>query len=49
MGRVISGQIRYPGGLPAAINETEAAAGMVLFCSAYATSDLVIELVKPDL
>ena len=47
-GRVISGQTRYPGGLPAAIDETETAAGMVLFCSAYALSDLVIELIQPD-
>ena len=48
LGRVISGRVEYPDGPPAAISETETAAGLVLFCSAYALSDLVIELIQPD-
>ena len=47
MGRVIAGRIDYPAGLPAAISDSERAAGLVLFCSAYAQSDLVIELIEP--
>jgi CDP-4-dehydro-6-deoxyglucose reductase len=48
MGRVIAGEITYPKGLPDATNAAEAKAGQVLFCSAYAKSDLVIEIVKPE-
>jgi len=48
MGRVIAGEITYPQGLPDAINAAEAKAGQALFCSAYAQSDLVIEITKPE-
>ena len=48
MGRVIAGEISYPKGLPLAINAAEAKAGQALFCSAYATSDLIIEIIKPE-
>lgn len=47
-GRVLCGDITYPGGLPDAIGDAEAEAGQVLFCSAYAGSDLVIEILKPE-
>jgi ferredoxin len=46
--RVHSGEIRYPRGLPAAIDVTEADSGLALCCSAFAGSDLVIELLAPD-
>jgi CDP-4-dehydro-6-deoxyglucose reductase len=48
VGRVITGEIIYPEGLPDAINSAEAKAGQVLFCSAYARSDLIIEITKPE-
>ena len=43
-GRLLAGRVVYPAGLPAAIDVAEANAGRVLFCSAHAISDLVIEL-----
>jgi len=46
-GRVIAGEIVYPNGVPAAISAAEVKQGQVLFCSAYATSDLTIEILKP--
>ena len=43
-GRILEGRIDYPAGMPAAIDAAESATGRVLFCSAHATTDLVIEL-----
>ena len=48
LGRVLSGEVCYSDGLPDAISESEASAGLALFCSAFAASDLVIELIRPD-
>jgi CDP-4-dehydro-6-deoxyglucose reductase, E3 len=42
-GRVLSGEVEYPDGLPEALTEEEAARGYALFCSAYPRSDLTIE------
>ncbi|MCP4390781.1 MAG: 2Fe-2S iron-sulfur cluster binding domain-containing protein [Gammaproteobacteria bacterium] len=47
-GRVLCGDITYPGGLPDAIGDAETEVGQVLFCIAYAGSDLVIEILKPE-
>lgn len=49
MGRVIAGEITYRNGLPEAISLAEAEAGQVLFCSAYAATDLIIEVINPEL
>ena len=43
-GRVVEGSISYPAGFPDAITEQDANAGFALFCSAYPTSDLVIDI-----
>lgn len=43
-GRVVEGSIIYPAGFPDAITEEDANAGYALFCSAYPTSDLVIDI-----
>ena len=48
IGRVIDGEVSYPRGLPQAISEAEAESGLVLFCSAFAVSDLTIELLAPE-
>jgi hypothetical protein len=48
MGRLQQGEIQYPAGLPDAISAAQAEAGYVLFCSAYATTDLTIELMAPE-
>lgn len=48
MGKLHQGEIKYPEGLPDAITAAQAEAGYVLFCSAYATSDLTIELIEPE-
>lgn len=47
IGKVLSGEIVYPKGFPDAISKDQASAGYVLFCSAFAKSDLTIELVVP--
>jgi CDP-4-dehydro-6-deoxyglucose reductase len=47
-GRLIEGEVTYPGGQPDALSEAEAESGFALFCSAHAQSDLVIELLPPD-
>ena len=47
IGKLVSGEIAYPGGLPDAISSDDADAGYALFCSAVAHSDLTIELVAP--
>ena len=43
-GKLHSGSVHYPKGLPDALSEAEEQAGYALFCSAFADSDLVIEL-----
>jgi CDP-4-dehydro-6-deoxyglucose reductase len=48
IGRVVDGEIAYPGGLPQAISVPEAESGLALFCSAFAVSDLTIELLEPE-
>jgi CDP-4-dehydro-6-deoxyglucose reductase len=48
MGKLRQGEIQYPAGQPDAITAAQAEAGYVLFCSAYATSDLTIELIEPE-
>ena len=45
-GRLLSGSVRYPKGEPDALLPGESDAGAILFCSAYPTSDLSIELPK---
>ena len=48
-GRLLSGEVAYPRGLPEALDENERASGFVLFCSACPVSDLTIELATPTL
>ena len=48
IGRVIDGEIDYPGGFPQAISREESDSGLALFCSAFAVSDLTIEILKPE-
>ena len=48
MGKLQQGEIKYLEGPPDAITAAQAEAGYVLFCSAYATSDLTIELSEPE-
>lgn len=48
LGKLLSGEIEYPKGLPDALNQQQHEAGYALFCSAQATSDLSIELIKPE-
>jgi CDP-4-dehydro-6-deoxyglucose reductase len=48
LGKLLSGEIEYPKGLPDALDQQQHAAGYALFCSAQAASDLVIELIKPE-
>jgi hypothetical protein len=45
---VVEGEIDYPGGLPQAISKQESESGLALFCSAFAVSDLTIEILKPE-
>jgi len=46
MGKVLKGEINYPNGLPDAITDAQTEAGYALFCSAFASSDLTIELIE---
>ena len=48
MGRLIAGKLSYCNGKPDALSAAQAADGYALFCSAYAESDLSIELIEPD-
>ena len=48
LGRLIAGEVSYPGGQPDALSIEQFAQGYALFCSAYATSDLTIELIQPE-
>jgi len=47
-GKLLSGEIEYPRGLPDALSQQQHEAGYALFCSAQATSDLLIELIEPE-
>lgn len=42
--RLIEGRVNYPGGLPPALSEAEAAAGTALLCQARAETDLTVEV-----
>jgi len=48
IGRVIEGEVVYPRGRPQAITADDTRAGLTLFCSAFAVSDLTIELLAPE-
>lgn len=48
LGRLMSGEVVYPGGLPDALSNEDIENGRVLFCSAHAASDLVIEILRPE-
>lgn len=48
LGRLVSGEIDYPKGLPDALSQQQHVAGYALFCSAQAASDLIIELIDPE-
>ncbi|MCK5917268.1 MAG: CDP-6-deoxy-delta-3,4-glucoseen reductase [Cocleimonas sp.] len=49
LGKVISGKVDYPQGLPVSLSEEDSLAGQALFCSAIATSSLEIEVAEiPD-
>ena len=47
--RILTGEVAYPRGLPPALDDAEAAAGLALCCSALPKSDLAIELQTPGL
>ncbi len=47
MGKLHQGEIAYPNGQPDAISEAQTEQGYALFCSAFALSDLSIELIDP--
>jgi len=49
MGRLIAGEVDYPHGQPDALSREQQEQGYALFCSAYALSDLTIELIQPEL
>ena len=48
LGRLITGEVTYPQGQPEALSSAQSDAGYALFCSAYALSDLTIELIQPE-
>jgi CDP-4-dehydro-6-deoxyglucose reductase len=48
LGRLIEGEVEYPRGLPDALSAEQHDCGYALFCSAYAVSNLTIELMQPD-
>ncbi len=43
LGKIKSGQVRYPDGPPIALSEEDEEQNMAVFCQAYAQSDLIIE------
>jgi len=49
MGKLHQGKIAYPRGQPDAISEAQTEQGYVLFCSAFAMSDLTVEIIAPTL
>jgi len=49
LGKVFSGEVTYPDGLPVSLSAEDHQAGQTLFCSAKATSSLEIEVIEvPD-
>lgn len=46
-GKLVSGEVDYPRGAPAALSAVEQATGMALFCQARPRGDLVIEVREP--
>jgi len=48
LGKVVSGEVDYPGELPPAISEAEVAAGQALLCQAQPRSDCEIEVTEID-
>jgi CDP-4-dehydro-6-deoxyglucose reductase, E3 len=48
LGRLIAGKVSYPHRQPDALSRAQREQGYALFCSAYAVSDLIIELVQPE-
>lgn len=48
LGRLIKGEVGYPQGAPEALSAAQCESGYALFCSAYAASDLTIELIQPE-
>jgi CDP-4-dehydro-6-deoxyglucose reductase len=48
LGRLLAGKVSYPRGQPAALSREQQEEGYALFCSAYAVSDLTIELIQPE-
>ncbi len=48
LGKLLAGEISYPGGQPDALSRQQVEAGYALFCSAFASSDLTIELIVPE-
>jgi len=48
LGRLIAGEVSYQDGQPDALSQAQREQGYALFCSAYAASDLIIELVQPE-
>ena len=46
---LLDGEVRYPNGTPDALSDSEKQAGFALLCSAYALTDLVIELGRPEM
>lgn len=47
LGRLIAGEVSYPAGQPDALSTEQREQGYALFCSAYALSDMTIELIQP--
>ena len=47
-GKLIEGEVSYPQGPPDALSVAERDSGYALFCSAFAISDLTIELLPAD-
>jgi len=48
LGKLQAGEVSYPQGRPEALSAEQSDAGYALFCSAYAVSDLTIELLQPE-
>ena len=47
--RLVAGEVVYPKGQPDALDADQMQAGYALCCSAHPLTDLVIELLKPEL
>ena len=45
---ILTGEVTYPRGQPDALSTEQRDAGYALFCSAYAVSNLTIELIQPE-